>query len=59
MGKPGSVSGGGALELVADKGKIIVGNGLAILFSKQYLKFVKSCKKIVIKISQGKNLINS
>lgn len=43
MEKQGNVSGGGALELVADKGEIIIGNKLAILFNKQYLKFVKSC----------------
>ena len=59
MGKPGNVSGGGALELVANKGEIIIGNKLAILFNKQYLKFVKSCNYTVIKISQSKNLINS
>lgn len=57
--KQGNVSGGGALELVADKGEIIIGNKLAILFNKQYLKFVKSCNYTVIKISQSKNLINS
>ena len=57
MEKPGNVSGGGALELVADKGEIFIGNKLAILFNKQYLKFVKSCNYTVIKISQSKNLI--
>ena len=44
---------------MADKGEIFIGNKLAILFNKQYLKFVKSCNYTVIKISQSKNLINS
>ena len=45
MGKPGNVSGGGALELVANKGEIFIGNKLAILFSNNISNLSKAAIK--------------
>ena len=41
----GNVSGGGALELVADKGEIFIGNKLAILFSNNISNLSKAAIK--------------